>query len=217
MSMRALGGAVAADRAVHRVGRRRSRPAARRLERRRSASSEHRHDRGHRLGRLAVEAVRVALPHPDEAREPVVAELDDDRGDALGRRRGRSGRSGTGRAAPRRRTSCGRARRLTARATQGSASTALADRRPQPVRPEADRVVGRQAGLGRGRLDDPARLGVVRVERRVERDARRPSDGATSPATRSWSSMNAGSAAIGNDASGQVVEVVLGAGRACGP
>ena len=30
------------------------------------------------VGRLAVEPVRVALPHPDDAREAVVAQLDDD-------------------------------------------------------------------------------------------------------------------------------------------
>ena len=46
--------------------------------------------------------------------------------------------------------------------THGSASTRSRDRRPQPVGPEPDRVVGRQAGLGRDGLDDPAGLGVVR-------------------------------------------------------
>ena len=44
-----------------------------------TASRSSGNDRGHRLGRLAVEPVRVALPHPDDAREPVVAQLDDDR------------------------------------------------------------------------------------------------------------------------------------------
>ena len=43
---------------------------------------QQREDDRHRLGRLAVEAVRVALPHPDDARAAVVAELDDDRGHA---------------------------------------------------------------------------------------------------------------------------------------
>ena len=39
---------------------------------------EIREDRGHRLRRLAVEPVRVALPDPDDPREPVVGQLDDD-------------------------------------------------------------------------------------------------------------------------------------------
>ena len=40
-------------------------------------------------------------------------------------------------------------------ATHGSASTRLADRRPEPLRAEPERVVGRQPGLRRGRGDDP--------------------------------------------------------------
>ncbi len=39
------------------------------------------HDRRHRLGRLAVEAIGVALPQPDDVRQPIVAQLDDDGGD----------------------------------------------------------------------------------------------------------------------------------------
>ena len=39
---------------------------------------QHRHDDGHRLGRLAVEPVGIALADPDDPREAVVAKLDDD-------------------------------------------------------------------------------------------------------------------------------------------
>ena len=44
---------------------------------------EQREDGRHRGRRLAVEPVRVALPHPDDPRVPVVPELDDDRGHAV--------------------------------------------------------------------------------------------------------------------------------------
>ena len=126
-------------------------------------------DRRHRLGCLAVEPVRVALPHPDDVREPVVAQLDDDRRHAVARARGPSGRSGTGRGRSRCRTSW-----VTVQAhrpaTHGRASTRLADGRPEPVRAEPVRVVGRQPGLGRDRRDEGPRLVVVAVERGVERD-----------------------------------------------
>ena len=46
-------------------------------------------------------------------------------------------------------------------ATHGRASTPLANGRPEPIAAEPDRVVGRQAGLGRDLGDDPARLVVV--------------------------------------------------------
>ena len=44
---------------------------------------QQREDGGHRGRRLAVEPVRVALPHPDDPRVPLVAQLDDDRGHAV--------------------------------------------------------------------------------------------------------------------------------------
>ena len=46
---------------------------------------QQREDDGHRLGRLAVEAIRIALPHPDDAIEPVVADLDHDGRHAVAR------------------------------------------------------------------------------------------------------------------------------------
>ena len=87
----ALGRAVPADRGVHRGGASTSASARRprsararpdRLDERRARSGAARRpsSRG-----LAVVRVRVALPEPDDAREPVVAQLDDDRRDALGR------------------------------------------------------------------------------------------------------------------------------------
>ena len=119
-------------------------------------------DRGHRLGRLAVEPVRIALPHPDDIGEAVVAQLDDDRGDALARVVVRPGD----------------AERVPQREPQDLVTSGsdprqpvhrLPDRGPQAIPAEPDRVVGRQAGLGLDPGDDPARLGVVRVERGVER------------------------------------------------
>ena len=79
---RALRRPVAPDRAL-RAGRRRRRGRAASARRPRESSlrpagAEH---RGHRLRRLAVEAVRVALPHPDEVRVVRVPQLDDDRRD----------------------------------------------------------------------------------------------------------------------------------------
>ena len=44
---------------------------------------EQREDGRHRGRRLAVEPVRVALPHPDDPRVPVVPELHDDGGHAV--------------------------------------------------------------------------------------------------------------------------------------
>ena len=151
-------------RAVHRAldaampaRRRRARPSP-------TASSEQRHDRGHRLRRLAVEPVRVALPHPDDAREPVVAELDDDRGDRLAVARGRSRaiRNGS-RRAERGATSWRQPRGV----TPAARPTAARRRRSRIAghsrsAPKRNGIVGRQAGLGGDRVDDPARLVVVR-------------------------------------------------------
>ena len=44
-----------------------------RLERRQQLGPDHRH----RVGRLAVEPVGVALPHPDDIGIPVIPQLDD--------------------------------------------------------------------------------------------------------------------------------------------
>ena len=121
---------------------------------RRPRRASSREDGRHRRRRLAVEPVRVALPHPDDAREPVVAQLDDDGRDRVRPPAwsARAIRNGSRSAEVQDLVGQVQAHRP---AIDGSASTALADRRPQPVRPEADRVVGRQAGLGGDRGDDP--------------------------------------------------------------
>ena len=130
---------------------------------------QQREDGRHRLGRLAVEPVRVALPHPDDAREPVVAQLDDDRRDAVRPSPWSVRAIRNGSRSAEAQDLVGQLQ-ASCRADPRQRVDPLADGRPQPVRPEADRVVGRQPGLGRDLGDDPARLVVVRVERRVQGD-----------------------------------------------
>ena len=77
---RAAGGAVTPDGRLHRqVGGHEAGFVRREVGDR---VDQQREDGRHRLGRLAVEPDGVALPQPDEVREPVVAQLDDDRGHA---------------------------------------------------------------------------------------------------------------------------------------
>ena len=185
-----------------------SRPSARELADR---VEQERQDRGHRLGRLAVEPVRVALADPDDAREPVVAQLDDDGRDARGRRRGPSGRSGTGRAGR-----GGGPRGVSVRLTQPRRPTAGRRPRSRICGPEPAR---RRSGPGRrpaARSRRRSRRYSARassssgIERRVERDRDdlRRRDEPGDPLVEV--DERPGRSAIGNDALGQVVEVVLG-------
>ena len=74
----AAGGSVPADGPLHReIGRIETRGIRRELT---DGGKEVREDRLHRRRRFAVEPVRVALPHPDDPGEAVVAQLDDDGG-----------------------------------------------------------------------------------------------------------------------------------------
>ena len=126
------------------------------------------HDRGHRLGSLPVVPVGIALPHSDDVGESIVTQLDDHRRDALVR--------GVVRPRDAERVAQAEVQDLVA---DGQAHPfgdprqgidGLADLRPEPLRAEPERVVGRQPGLGRGRRDDRSRLVIVGIERRVECD-----------------------------------------------
>ena len=110
--MRALRGAVVGDRRGHPVrrvveGGPRLGEAAGVRPRRLDRLEQQRARRADRLGRLAVEPIRVALAEADVAvgTVGVVPELDDHRRDAQPRAVRPSARSGTGRAAAATRTS----------------------------------------------------------------------------------------------------------------
>ncbi len=122
---------------------------------------QEREDDRHRLRRLAVEPVRVALPHSDDAGKAVVAELDDDRRHAsiVGVVIGPGDPE---------RVAQAQVEGLVGQVQAHPAGDprqgvdALADGGPEPVRPEPERVVGRKTGLGRRLGDDRPRLVRVR-------------------------------------------------------
>ena len=152
------------------------------------------HDDADRLGRLAVEPIRKALAQADVAAGPVgvVPELRDHRRRAqplavgppcdhervAQRQDERPQLDREGHASPLAPASPASAAASSgarggstgsAEADPGQRVHARLDLPPQALAAEADRVVARQPGLGRGRRDDPARLVVVLDQRGVER------------------------------------------------
>ena len=213
---RALRAAVVGDRPVHGgVGRVEARTGRLGLADRRE---QERQDGGDRLDGLAVEAVRIALADPDDAREPVVAELDDDRRDVvtgvvvragdperipqaeaedlladverhLSRRPRRPREPRPGRPPARRRPTAARPPRARSRAHSGPGPKRTGSSTGRPVS-AAIRAISARASSSDG-IDHVLRAIATTF------------DGATSPATRSWRSMNGRSSAIGKDASGR--------------
>ena len=150
MSMAQLRRAVAADRAPPSpIGGAAARPRV--GSRLADRVEQQREDGRHRRRGLAVEPVRVALPHPRRCPGNRSSRSSTTTVVTPCPARGRCGRCGTGRAGRACRTSwVSEAQSRTPRPTAARRPPSRIGR-PQPIRAEADRVVGRQAGLGGGR------------------------------------------------------------------